>query len=362
MTTNKESISVDSYIAYVTVNNDNYVIVNNNVSSDTKNFTIIPNVITSLSDMELTYTGNEFQFEVNKFYTIKFEDAFGNEIDRIINAGEYAIVASLIDTDNFLWSTTNDSNDLRVTLTVRQLDITSMPNIEVDDIPMQSYTSEEVEPKPVIRYLGEILTEGEDYELSYSNNIEASSDAKVTVTGIGNFKGKFTVKFTIYSTVLKLTDEYQDLEYRVFIDSANTAIEAEHNYYDKNRRIVLTGISRETTVEELINMFDPAQRSLIKFYNASSRIVSQANYSKTFVGSGSKIQLYDEKSKLLDVVYLEVDGDLNGDGLVNATDQSTIQKIMMGRATVTYEKFLAGDLNRDGLINGVDLNLFTQIL
>ena len=361
VTTNTESIEVGEYIAYVSVDNDNYVITNNTKSTS---FSIIKNTVDSLTDTTLTYTGNEIKLEANEFYDIKFIDSDNNETKSIIDAGEYKIIASLKDKENFEWSSTHNSDDLTVTLTISQLDITSKSNIEVDAIPMQSYTSLEVTPEPVVRYLSSILTLGEDYILSYRNNVEASAQAVVRVTGIGNFKGYFEVNFTIYSTVLKLADNcpiLDELEYRVFTDAKNTTVEEEHNYYDKNRRIVLVGIKAETTITELINMFDSDQRDLIKFYNASSRIVAKTKYDNTFVGSGSKVQLYDQNGKLLDVLYLVVNGDLNGDGLVNASDQTVIQKIMMGRTTLTYEKFLAGDLNRDGLINGIDLNQFSKL-
>ncbi len=78
--------------------------------------------------------------------------------------------------------------------------------IRIEEIPDQTYSSLEITPKPQVFFKVENvegiedmefpLTEGEDYELSYSNNINAGT-ASVTVTGTGNFPGKETANFTI---------------------------------------------------------------------------------------------------------------------------------------------------------------------
>ena len=60
-----------------------------------------------------------------------------------------------------------------------------------------AYTGQALTPKPVVKVGNEVLTEGQDYKLTYENNIgKADKDtvATVTVTGMGKYTG--TVKKT----------------------------------------------------------------------------------------------------------------------------------------------------------------------
>jgi hypothetical protein len=58
------------------------------------------------------------------------------------------------------------------------------------------YTGSEVTPTVTVELSGTTLTEGVDYEVSYSNNVMPGV-AKATVTGIGDYAGKKTVNFSI---------------------------------------------------------------------------------------------------------------------------------------------------------------------
>lgn len=58
------------------------------------------------------------------------------------------------------------------------------------------YTGKAQEPKLVVSYGGNILTEGKHYRCTYKNNINAGT-ASVTIEGTGNFRGTQTLQFTI---------------------------------------------------------------------------------------------------------------------------------------------------------------------
>lgn len=74
----------------------------------------------------------------------------------------------------------------------------SAENLICEDIPDVSYTGEELMPKPVIKNGNLLLEEGKDYELSYSNNINAGEDtAIITATFKGNYHGTREIYFTI---------------------------------------------------------------------------------------------------------------------------------------------------------------------
>ena len=360
VTTTQTDASVGTYTATASINNSNYKIKENTKS---KEFNIVKNVVETPQDITTTYTGNSVVLEKSGSWTFELLGLDEIPVDSIINVGNYLVRYTLKDTVNYEWDNDNGSNPYTINLKVTALDLSvNRANISVNPIEKQSYTSYEVKPKPEVMYLSSILTENVDYTLTYSNNIDASAHAIVTINGMGNFKGSFDVEFIIYSTVLKLKDEYaEDLRFATYTNSSyvQTEDEAVHDYYESTRRVVLRGLSSGVTIAEFISMFEDAQQANIKFYNSSNRIVAASKYSTTLVGSGCRIQLYDGNT-IKDKVYIVVEKDLNGDGLVNGLDQSVFERVMAGRTKLTYELFLAADLNHDGVINGIDLNLFYQ--
>jgi endoglucanase len=59
-----------------------------------------------------------------------------------------------------------------------------------------TYDGNEHKPSVTVAFDGKTLTEGKDYSLTYKGGRDVG-DASVTVTGIGNFKGSSTVKYSI---------------------------------------------------------------------------------------------------------------------------------------------------------------------
>ena len=57
----------------------------------------------------------------------------------------------------------------------------------LDNVPDQTYTGSEIKPEPLVLAGSLSLTEGTDYEYSYTNNVDVGSSATVTVT----FKGDY---------------------------------------------------------------------------------------------------------------------------------------------------------------------------
>ena len=67
---------------------------------------------------------------------------------------------------------------------------------DVSKIPAQPYTGSEVTPKPDVTFAGKKLTEGEEYTLSYTDNI-VQGTATITITGLGWYTGEKKVTFEI---------------------------------------------------------------------------------------------------------------------------------------------------------------------
>ena len=66
------------------------------------------------------------------------------------------------------------------------------------------YTGEEIQPAYVVTLGGRTLVEGKDFRADFSNNVNATDSAVLTVTGINNYSGTKTVRFMI--SPRKITD------------------------------------------------------------------------------------------------------------------------------------------------------------
>jgi uncharacterized repeat protein (TIGR02543 family) len=96
--------------------------------------------------------------------------------------------------------------------TLRTMDnLTVMPEINtlhVDPIPDQIYTGDAITPEVTVRSDTAILRQDIDYDVFYSNNIQAGT-AAVLITGINDYYGSFgSVTFTILQTVPRDRIEY----------------------------------------------------------------------------------------------------------------------------------------------------------
>jgi uncharacterized repeat protein (TIGR02543 family) len=72
----------------------------------------------------------------------------------------------------------------------------SMLNCDVASIPTQVYTGSAIEPAVTVKDGETTLTLGTDYEVAYSNNVNAGT-ATVTITGKGNYSDSKEATFTI---------------------------------------------------------------------------------------------------------------------------------------------------------------------
>ena len=73
---------------------------------------------------------------------------------------------------------------------------------KVEDISVEikdcMYTGKEIMPVVSVKKGKTVLQNKKDYTLTFKNNIEPGT-ASVTITGIGNYKGSITEKFSIFA-------------------------------------------------------------------------------------------------------------------------------------------------------------------
>lgn len=88
---------------------------------------------------------------------------------------------------------------------------------KVASISNQTFSGKEKKPSVKVTYNGKTLVKAKDYKVAYSNNKNIGT-AKVTITGIGSYKGKVTKTFKI---IVKKNASYTISNYRYKITNAN---------------------------------------------------------------------------------------------------------------------------------------------
>lgn len=70
------------------------------------------------------------------------------------------------------------------------------PTLTIKPIPNQIYTGTAIRPKPFLKYGQDVLQEGRDYTLAYTNNIHVGT-AQITITAMGSYTGRAIATFRI---------------------------------------------------------------------------------------------------------------------------------------------------------------------
>ena len=86
-----------------------------------------------------------------------------------------------------------------VTKIIRLYNKIDLAKATIDPIAKQTYTGSKIKPKVVVKYDGKTKTEGKDYVVTYSNNVNPGT-ATVTVKGIGWYTGTKNQTFVIEKT------------------------------------------------------------------------------------------------------------------------------------------------------------------
>ena len=90
----------------------------------------------------------------------------------------------------------------------------SLGDAVVSGIPSVTYTGYKIKPDPTVTLGGKRLVAGIDYTLSYANNVNAGSDARIILTGIGDYAGSKTVYFEIGpAPITSATPNYTQFTY-----------------------------------------------------------------------------------------------------------------------------------------------------
>ena len=123
----------------------------------------------------------------------------------VVNAPRRAIdllsdftLSPVADTED-QWTFTMVRANAEISCTYRKL--LTNGDITIADIEDVTYTTQPLTPEVTVKDGETVLTEGVDYTVAYSNNVEGGSQGVVTITGIGNYSGTATKNFNVVAAV-----------------------------------------------------------------------------------------------------------------------------------------------------------------
>lgn len=193
-----------------------------NVAFACKNTTVNIDIYTNLTDNSNPESGKLMASKEQFFEQAGYRTIDLDNLIKIKNGEKFSIVVKLksasssspyVSTslnnglcyrkNNGSWSKINN-NVLRIKgytiLKEKQEDEPStidIKNADISPILDCEYSGTEHKPNVIISYNKKTLTENIDYTISYSDNINASKRAKITIVGIGDFSGEKEIFFTI---------------------------------------------------------------------------------------------------------------------------------------------------------------------
>lgn len=187
---NNVQTNAGTYSATVSLTDkDNYMWKKSNDSNDiVLEFTIDPYMVQEPEvNLEFVYNGETQIFaESNKYYNVS--NGTGKD------AGNYEVVVSLTDKENYVWKSTGNTEDLTFACKISVQDLKdALITLEYESV---IYTGENFEPQILsVVVNGRTLT-ADDYDVSYTNNVNAGT-ASVVITGKNNYTGTATKSFVI---------------------------------------------------------------------------------------------------------------------------------------------------------------------
>lgn len=170
------------------------------------------------------YNGSVQEVQLDGFDSSTMEIVDGNTG---VNAGNYSVEIALADSHNYTWEDGTNDN-IVLNWTIEKFDLS---NATIAEIPEQPFTGNAVTPTPEVTTTFATLISGVDFTYDYSNNINATEEAVVTINAVenGNYTGTNSAYFTIAGSfidvpTIKGTYVYNEQQQEVQLDGFDESI------------------------------------------------------------------------------------------------------------------------------------------
>ena len=243
------------------------------------------------------------------------------------------------------------------------------------------------------------LYDGNEHILNKYDNFDTNT-MKIEnnqATDIGKYKAKISLKDTKNYTWADGSTTPKEIAYEI-IHSGIVAKETsgyEYIYFDNNyrksygsaythklndtnlnnKKFILGSIKANTTINTFIASLKN-DSNLLKVYNTKGKLlfdglisdgVISQSAKNILVGTGFKVEFYQNNTETsaYDTIYLSVLGDVNGDGIINASDVAYLRQVANDSQTLEtmpIEKRLACMINNKGGITEVDSEILRNYI
>ena len=210
------------------------------------------------------------------------------------NIGEYTVVFKINDTNNYKWSdntTTNKSVTWKIVANTSEVTVT---------LGTSSYIYDGTEKKPTVtvKQGSTTLVKDTDYEVSYSDNTNAGSNAKVIVSFKGNYAGtdSITKTFTINKATITIPTSPEDKVYTGSVINSGLTAPTGSSIVSSESTTSATNIGEYTVVFK-INDTNNYKWSDNTTTNKSVTWKIVANTSEVTVTLGTSSYIYDGTEK-----------------------------------------------------------------
>ena len=304
--------------------------------------TAITGIVYDGSEYELIQGG--YSSDGSLYYKVNDGD-YSLDIPKATAVGTYTIKYYVQGDENH-----NDSPEGTIIVTISEVEPTSLDTCTLEAIPTQTYTGSAIEPVVVVRNdNNELLTEGTDYTVAYSSNINAGT-ANVTITGINGYKDTIQGTFTINSKNINDV-ELETISNQTYNGSEITPVKLT----DGNKVLV---VNTDYTVDYEDNT-DAG--------TATFTITGHGNYTGTIEGSFTIVAKEIDSDMLQEITNPTYTGSafdlvIMNDGnkaLIKDTDYTVTYDDNVNAGTVEFT--ITGIGNYDGSINGIFTILAKEI-
>ena len=127
-------------------------------------------------------------------YTTDGGTSYGNNIPKIKDVGTLGVGVKFVHPDYLM----NITHYYTAGITPKPL-----TSDMIADIPPQHYTGHPIHPTPVIKDGNTVLVKDKDFTYSYDTNTSPEQGGKVTINGMGNYKGTASKNFDIDAKITK---------------------------------------------------------------------------------------------------------------------------------------------------------------
>lgn len=174
----------------------------------------------------------------------------------------------------------------------------------------------------------------------YDEDIISVADGLITAIGEGE-------------TEITVGTENTDITKTINVKVLNNKITSSTlSVLDKNTDRIIIGEEPQTLIKDFLDKIDN-DNSYLTIYDKEDNLISESDYESMIVTSDMKLKLVINDT-LYDEVLIIIRGDIDGDGIVDVTDESMLMDHILEIEELTGYKFYAADLEEDELLDVSD--------